>query len=214
MQGLLKRLRRFVTAGLITITTSCSDLKTTISESALDRAIQTYSQKVESKSKTQIEERNLERERIRSSIILHFLEDDGRYEEFGTRKNQTTLADFLIPDTFSIQLNIPHYSLNPEKREVKFWNKIVSSLGYPGRIKSFSDRTVENSFLELEGEYFFSRFTKEDWARRTSLGLKFSYGKDTVNSHLTHPILPPLDVSITDELLGLGLNLNHYPDIR
>ena len=148
---------------------------------------------------------------------MHYLEDPlpESISTLDINKKQKTLSDILIPDTFSMQLNVPFYSLTPEKREIRFWNKVTKSLGYRGKITSFSERSsIENTFLELEGEYFFSRFTKEDLARRTSLGIKFSYGKDTINSHLTHPILPPLDISITNELLGLGLNLNYYPDIR
>ena len=221
MQGLLKKLRKFIAAGLITITTSCSDLKPVITEADLEKAIQTYSKKAESKTRPIIANEQklaveIEQEKAKSILLLHYLEDPlpESISSSDIKKKPTTLSDILIPDTFSIQLNAPFYSLTPEKKYVHSWNKVVNLLGYKGKIKSFSDRTIENSFLELEGEYFFSRFTKEEWAQRTSLGLKVSYGKSTIESHLTHPVLPPLDISITDELLGVGLNLNHYPRIN
>ncbi|MBI2499285.1 hypothetical protein HYV88_03525 [Candidatus Woesearchaeota archaeon] len=220
MHNFLKKLKKFVALGLITVTTSCSDLKPNITEADLDKAIQAYSEKVESETSQVItkEEPKVETEQegISSNLLLRYIEEPlpESISNLDINKQQTTLADFLIPDKFLIQLNTPFYSLNPEKREIRFWNNVTNLLGYHGRIKSFSDRTTENTFLELEGKYFFSRLTKEEWARRTSLGLKFSYGKDTVESHLTHPILPPLDIDITDELLGIGLNLNYYPEIK
>jgi len=220
MQGLLKKLRSFVAIGLVTVTTSCSTLKPTITESDLEKAVQTYSQKAENETRPVIAKKpalEIEQEKAKSTLLLHYLEEPlpESISSLDIKKKQKTLSDFLIPDTFSVQLNVPYYSLTPEKREVRFWNKVTEHVGYKGKIKSFSKRNpIENTFLELEGEYFFSRLTKEEWARRTSLGLKFSYGKDTIESHLTHPILLPLDIDITDELLGIGLNLNYYPEIK
>ncbi|MEK6952777.1 MAG: hypothetical protein AABX29_07215, partial [Nanoarchaeota archaeon] len=100
MQGLLKRLRRFVTAGLITVATSCSSLKPAIVESDLEKAVQIYSQKAESETRPITEKKStleIEQEKAKSTLLLHYLEDPlpESISTLDINKKQKTLSDIL-----------------------------------------------------------------------------------------------------------------------